>query len=568
MREAMHARGVALIPLVAPTTTPDRLARICSTAAGFVYCVGVTGVTGARRTIADDAIALLDSVRRLTPLPRALGFGLSTHEHLIALRGHAEAAVVGSALLDSIGQRPGRRGRRLRSDSSRDDRQRGGAGRVTQERVAPADAGRRRGRRPRRQVDQPPSADPRRPRARAGPTSATRRRRPTSLATAACLRACGVWVRDFPPARYALDGAGVGVEPAQPRRACSTAPTPAPPCGCSPGVLAGNDSRRRSTATRRCAGARWLRVVDPLRAMGAERRRVAGRDRAAPGARQARRSTALTWRSPVASAQVKSAILLAGLSADGPDHGRRAAADPRPHRADAAACAASTSCRNGAEVTVHPGPLEPFGLRVPGDLSSAAFFLALAASRPGWRVRCPGVGLNPGRTGILERAARRWAPRCVVEEGDPAGGVEPVGDVEVRGAACTASRSPGRSRCGASTSCRSSRCSRPRPRATPRSATPASCATRRSIASPSSRPGSGCSACRARAPPTRSTVHGPARLRAAHLDAAGDHRLAMAWAIAAALVPAGRRRLGRRRRGRRRGLLPGFFADLATLLGS
>jgi tryptophan synthase alpha chain len=106
VREAMHAAGVAVIPLVAPTTTADRLARICSTAAGFVYCVGVTGVTGARRAIAGDAISLLDSVRHLTPLPRALGFGLSTHDHLTALYGHAEAAVVGSALLDAIGVEP------------------------------------------------------------------------------------------------------------------------------------------------------------------------------------------------------------------------------------------------------------------------------------------------------------------------------------------------------------------------------------------------------------------------------------------------------------------------------
>jgi tryptophan synthase alpha chain len=106
VREAMHAAGVALIPLVAPTTTPDRLARISATAAGFVYCVGVTGVTGARRTVAAEALALLDSVRGLTPLPRALGFGLSTHAHLTALRGHAEGAAVGSALLDRIGLDP------------------------------------------------------------------------------------------------------------------------------------------------------------------------------------------------------------------------------------------------------------------------------------------------------------------------------------------------------------------------------------------------------------------------------------------------------------------------------
>jgi tryptophan synthase alpha chain len=105
-RAAMHATGVAVIPLVAPTTTAERLARICAAAAGFVYCVGVTGVTGARPTISDAAIALLDSVGRCTPLPRALGFGLSTPEHLIALRGHAEAAVVGSALLDGIAAEP------------------------------------------------------------------------------------------------------------------------------------------------------------------------------------------------------------------------------------------------------------------------------------------------------------------------------------------------------------------------------------------------------------------------------------------------------------------------------
>jgi tryptophan synthase alpha subunit len=106
VRDAMHGAGVAVIPLVAPTTTADRLARICSSAAGFVYCVGVTGVTGARRSVSDEAIALLDSVRSLTSVPRALGFGLSSHAHLAALQGHAEAGVVGSALIDSIGTDP------------------------------------------------------------------------------------------------------------------------------------------------------------------------------------------------------------------------------------------------------------------------------------------------------------------------------------------------------------------------------------------------------------------------------------------------------------------------------
>ena len=91
-----------MIPLVAPTTPAARLGRICAHAAGFVYCVSVTGVTGSRDAIAPEAIELLDAVRGCTPLPRALGFGLSRHDHLRALAGRAEAAVVGSALIDAL----------------------------------------------------------------------------------------------------------------------------------------------------------------------------------------------------------------------------------------------------------------------------------------------------------------------------------------------------------------------------------------------------------------------------------------------------------------------------------
>lgn len=102
LRDLVHACGLALIPLVAPTTPQDRLKRICAHASGFVYCVGVTGVTGARDSVSGDALELLDRVRACTSLPRGLGFGLRTHDHLERLRGHAEAAVVGSALIDAI----------------------------------------------------------------------------------------------------------------------------------------------------------------------------------------------------------------------------------------------------------------------------------------------------------------------------------------------------------------------------------------------------------------------------------------------------------------------------------
>ena len=218
------------------------------------------------------------------------------------------------------------------------------------------------------------------------------------LATAACLRACGVWVRDFPPDRYALDGAGVGVSLRSPGSALD--------CGNSgttmrllAGVLAGSECDATLDGDGSLRRRPMLRVVDPLRAMGAlVDASPAG---TAPLHVQGKRTLeGLTWRSPVASAQVKSAILLAGLSGNRPT----TVIEPVPTRDHTermlAMCGAEV-VSEGGEVTVHPGQLEPFGLRVPGDISSAAFFLALAASRPGWRVRCPGVGVNPGRTGIL-----------------------------------------------------------------------------------------------------------------------------------------------------------------------
>jgi tryptophan synthase alpha chain len=106
VRASARAHGLALIPLVAPTTTDERIARACHDATGFIYCVSVIGTTGARREIAAEAFDLLDRVGAATRLPRAIGFGLSRHEHLVALRGRCEAVVVGSALLDAMSGDP------------------------------------------------------------------------------------------------------------------------------------------------------------------------------------------------------------------------------------------------------------------------------------------------------------------------------------------------------------------------------------------------------------------------------------------------------------------------------
>ena len=106
LRAAADSAGLALILLVAPTTPDARLAAACAHASGFVYCVSVTGTTGARTEIAEEAMDLLSRVGSVTDLPRALGFGLSTHAHVEALRGRAEGAVVASALLNAVAAEP------------------------------------------------------------------------------------------------------------------------------------------------------------------------------------------------------------------------------------------------------------------------------------------------------------------------------------------------------------------------------------------------------------------------------------------------------------------------------
>ena len=91
------------ISLVAPTTPDERLARIVPAARGFVYCVSLTGVTGARTALADDVGAFVARVRRYASLPVVVGFGISRPEHVRALRGIADGVVVGSAIVDAAG---------------------------------------------------------------------------------------------------------------------------------------------------------------------------------------------------------------------------------------------------------------------------------------------------------------------------------------------------------------------------------------------------------------------------------------------------------------------------------
>lgn len=102
LAERCRAEGMDLIPLIAPTSSPERIAAAVRLASGFVYCVSVAGVTGAREALPPDLAAFVQRVRQETSLPVGVGFGLSKREHIESLSGIADAAVVGSAIVNVI----------------------------------------------------------------------------------------------------------------------------------------------------------------------------------------------------------------------------------------------------------------------------------------------------------------------------------------------------------------------------------------------------------------------------------------------------------------------------------
>ena len=99
---ALAPAGLVRIDLYAPTTPDDRLARLIPASRGFVYCVSLTGVTGARAALAEDVAAFVGRVRVHTALPIALGFGISEPSHVAALRGLVDGVVIGSAAIDAV----------------------------------------------------------------------------------------------------------------------------------------------------------------------------------------------------------------------------------------------------------------------------------------------------------------------------------------------------------------------------------------------------------------------------------------------------------------------------------
>ena len=115
VREACLANNVRLIYLLAPTSTEQRIKLVASMASGFIYCVSITGVTGARDELHPGLEEFVKRVRSNTHLPIAVGFGISQPKHFQAVGQIADAAVIGSAIIDEIGKSdPSQQAARLR----------------------------------------------------------------------------------------------------------------------------------------------------------------------------------------------------------------------------------------------------------------------------------------------------------------------------------------------------------------------------------------------------------------------------------------------------------------------
>ena len=220
------------------------------------------------------------------------------------------------------------------------------------------------------------------------------------LGTLRALGALGVEVTRKGPGQYRVGGAGLlGLQEPDNVLDCGNSGTTARLfLGVLAGqpfwsVLTGDDSLRRRPMGR---------VTEPLGQMGATVVGRSGGSRLPLAIRGARPLGGIRYRSPVSSAQVKSALLLAGLYADGPVCVEEPARS-RDHTESMLAGFGARVAVDARGVTVTPGgELRGRPIHVPGDLSSAAFFLVAGAAVPGSEVTIPGVGVNPTRTGLLD----------------------------------------------------------------------------------------------------------------------------------------------------------------------
>jgi 3-phosphoshikimate 1-carboxyvinyltransferase len=194
------------------------------------------------------------------------------------------------------------------------------------------------------------------------------------------------------------------------------------------GLLSGQDGRRFELTGDESLRSRPMeRIAEPLRRMGALVETTDGR---APLTIEGAKLTAIRYELPVASAQIKSCLLLAGLYA----RGRTRVIEPLPtrdHTELLLAAAGAAARRRGAGITIAPAErLELGTVEIPGDVSSAAPFIVAASLLAGSELTVHGVGLNPTRMGFIDLLAHMGARVTVVNRGRL--GREPAGDLDVR----------------------------------------------------------------------------------------------------------------------------------------
>ena len=166
------------------------------------------------------------------------------------------------------------------------------------------------------------------------------------------------------------------------------------------GILAGQSFSSQLTGDASIRKRPMGRIIRPLRQMGASIESLSGND-CAPLRIEGRPLHAISYDSPVASAQVKSCVLLAGLYADGPTSVTEPALS-RNHTELMLSSLGADLTRRGTTATINPEPvLTGTSIHVPGDISSAAFFLAAGLMVPGSEILLKNVGINPTRDGIL-----------------------------------------------------------------------------------------------------------------------------------------------------------------------
>ncbi len=177
------------------------------------------------------------------------------------------------------------------------------------------------------------------------------------------------------------------------------------------------------------------RVITPLSQMGAKIEAQGGKPGCAPLKIYGQKLKPIHYEMPVASAQVKSALLLAGLFCEGVTTVVQPA-DTRDHTERMLEAFGVKTQREGQSIHLQGGQIpQARDFRVPGDISSAAFWIVAASAMPGSRLLIRHVGLNPTRTAIIEVMRRMGATITVVSSGSVDG--EPIGDLEICGAALT-----------------------------------------------------------------------------------------------------------------------------------